>query len=294
MIEAERVDRRRRGADDLERPAPLPRRATTTDISSLRIGHVGGSAVPAGADAGLRRSATASTIIQAWGMTETSPLGVGWRVPPARASPGRGALALPRPRRAGSLCGVEARIVGAGRQPSSPWDGESVGELEVRGPWITGAYYYNGTEPQAELDAREVPRRLAAHRRRRLADARRLPHAHRPGQGRHQVGRRVDLLGRPRERADGAPRRRSRPRVVGVPDEKWGERPLASRGRARPGSTSTPRSCASSSPSRVAHWQVPERWAFIDEVPKTSVGKFDKKVLRSRYAEGELEVRHAG
>ena len=41
---------------------------------------------------------------------------------------------------------------------------------------------------------------------------------------------------------------------------------------------------------RVAHWQVPERWAFIDEVPKTSVGKFDKKVLRRRYAEGELQV----
>ena len=41
---------------------------------------------------------------------------------------------------------------------------------------------------------------------------------------------------------------------------------------------------------RVAHWQVPERWAFIDEVPKTSVGKFDKKVLRKRYAEGDLQV----
>ena len=41
---------------------------------------------------------------------------------------------------------------------------------------------------------------------------------------------------------------------------------------------------------RVAHWQVPERWAVIDEVPKTSVGKFDKKVLRRRYADGELEV----
>ena len=41
----------------------------------------------------------------------------------------------------------------------------------------------------------------------------------------------------------------------------------------------------------VARWQLPERWAFIDTVPKTSVGKFDKKVVRSRYAEGELTVR---
>ena len=48
-----------------------------------------------------------------------------------------------------------------------------------------------------------------------------------------------------------------------------------------------PRSSASS----VAKWQVPERWSFIDEVPKTSVGKFDKKVLRARHAAGELEIR---
>ena len=45
---------------------------------------------------------------------------------------------------------------------------------------------------------------------------------------------------------------------------------------------------------KVAHWQLPERWSFIDEVPKTSVGKFDKKVLRSRYAQGELAVEQLG
>ena len=78
--------------------------------------------------------------------------------------------------------------------------------------------------------------------------------------------------------------------VVGVPDERWGERPLAAvvlregadrrlRGAARP-----------TWPTAVARWQVPERWAVIDAVPKTSVGKFDKKVLRQRYADGELDV----
>ena len=44
----------------------------------------------------------------------------------------------------------------------------------------------------------------------------------------------------------------------------------------------------------MAHWQVPERWAFIEEVPKTSVGKFDKKVIRKRYADGELDVKQLG
>jgi fatty-acyl-CoA synthase len=41
---------------------------------------------------------------------------------------------------------------------------------------------------------------------------------------------------------------------------------------------------------RVARWQLPERWAFVVEIPKTSVGKFSKKTLRQRYADGELEI----
>jgi len=77
--------------------------------------------------------------------------------------------------------------------------------------------------------------------------------------------------------------------VVGVPDEKWGERPLATVVRAAD-STIDAAGLREFLGSRVAGWQVPERWAFIDEVPKTSVGKFDKKVLRKRYAEGELDV----
>jgi len=78
--------------------------------------------------------------------------------------------------------------------------------------------------------------------------------------------------------------------VVGVPDERWGERPLASVVLG-PGTATTVEDLREFVASKVAHWQVPERWAVIEEVPKTSVGKFDKKVLRKRYAEGELEVR---
>jgi fatty-acyl-CoA synthase len=77
--------------------------------------------------------------------------------------------------------------------------------------------------------------------------------------------------------------------VVGVPDEKWQERPLASI-VLREGATATAQDLRDFLETKVARWQVPERWAFIDEVPKTSVGKFDKKVLRKRYADGELEV----
>ena len=77
--------------------------------------------------------------------------------------------------------------------------------------------------------------------------------------------------------------------VVGIPDEKWDERPLACIVR-KEGSTITPEQIRAYLEDKVAHWWLPERWSFIDEIPKTSVGKFDKKVLRSRHAAGELTV----
>jgi fatty-acyl-CoA synthase len=77
--------------------------------------------------------------------------------------------------------------------------------------------------------------------------------------------------------------------VIGVPDDKWGERPLATVVVVE-GESLTPDELRDYLSERVAHWQLPERWAFIPEVPKTSVGKFDKKALRKQYAAGELEV----
>jgi len=77
--------------------------------------------------------------------------------------------------------------------------------------------------------------------------------------------------------------------VVGVPDERWGERPLATV-VVRDGATATAQELRDFLAEKVARWQLPERWAFIDEVPKTSVGKFDKKQVRSRYAEQGLDV----
>ena len=77
--------------------------------------------------------------------------------------------------------------------------------------------------------------------------------------------------------------------VVGVPDDKWGERPLATV-VVDEGQEVDAAELRAFLAERVAKWQVPERWAFIPEVPKTSVGKFDKKVIRARYAAGELDV----
>jgi fatty-acyl-CoA synthase len=81
--------------------------------------------------------------------------------------------------------------------------------------------------------------------------------------------------------------------VIGVPDERWQERPLACV-VLRPGTGAQPCDLRSFLADRVARFWVPERWALIDEVPKTSVGKFDKKVLRVRLAEGAIQVIEEG
>jgi fatty-acyl-CoA synthase len=77
--------------------------------------------------------------------------------------------------------------------------------------------------------------------------------------------------------------------VVGVPDDRWGERPLAVVVR-RPGVSVEVDELRTWLEERVAKWWLPERWTFVDELPKTSVGKFDKKVIRAAQAKGELDV----
>ena len=167
-----------------------------------------------------------------------------------------------------------------------PADGESVGEFEVRGPWVTGRLL---RRPRS----RPVPRRLAADRRRREP---RRPGLHAdlgPDQGRHQVRGRVDLVGRARERGDGPSRglrgrrhRRAR-RHGGTSGRSW----WSCRAKV-PGPS--PGELLEFLSSRVARWWLPERWAFVDEIPKTSVGKFDKKVLRAQVADGTLEIHEVG
>ena len=77
--------------------------------------------------------------------------------------------------------------------------------------------------------------------------------------------------------------------VIAVPDDKWEERPLCCV-VLQPGVEASAEELKEFLAERVAKWWLPERWSFIESVPKTSVGKFDKKVLRAQYAEGALEV----
>jgi fatty-acyl-CoA synthase len=77
--------------------------------------------------------------------------------------------------------------------------------------------------------------------------------------------------------------------VIAVPDAKWSERPLVCV-VPKPGHTPAPDDLVQYLSGRVPRWWLPDLWTFIDEVPKTSVGKFDKKVMRAAYADGQYKV----
>jgi fatty-acyl-CoA synthase len=237
------------------------------DLSSLRTVICGGAAVP---EALMRafEERHGVRIVQAWGMTETSPL----------ASVAHGEDWDSRTHQGRPLPLVETRIVDdAGAEV--PWDGESTGELEVRGPTIASAYYRdddpekfdNGwlrTGDIASIDARGSIK---------LTD-RSKDVIKSGGEWISSVELENVLMAHPsiREAA-----------VIARPDERWSERPLACvvlEGDAQLDAEQLKRHLL----EHVAKWWVPEDFVAIDEVPKTSVGKFDKKVLRARLAEGTL------
>ncbi len=253
-----------------------------SDLSSFRLAVCGGAAVPRSLMEGFEKS-QGVRVIQGWGMTETSPLA-------AVAFPPRGVpLGTPeemdwRVRTGRVIGGVELRIVGDDDAPL-PWDGEAVGEIEVRGPWITAAYH---RDPSVEkfhdgwLRTGDVG---CVHPKGFIQITDRAKDVIKSGgEWISSVELENILMGHPGVQEAS---------VVGVPDEKWSERPLACVVRAE-GSTVSASDLRDHLAGHLAKWQLPERWAFIDEVPKTSVGKFDKKVLRQRYADGDLDVETLG
>jgi fatty-acyl-CoA synthase len=176
--------------------------------------------------------------------------------------------------------GVELRIVDDMGRPL-PWDGETVGEIEVRGPWITASYYRDPSPEKFDDgwlrtgDVGSVSARGYIQITDRAKDVIKSG-----GEWISSVELENILIGHP-EVLEAS--------VIGVPDARWSERPLACVVRKR-GSDVDASVLADYLASHVAKWQVPERWSFIDEVPKTSVGKFDKKVLRARHEKGELVI----
>jgi fatty-acyl-CoA synthase len=246
----------------------------TVDLTPLRMIVCGGAQPPRRILEEYERR-FGVPIIQAWGLTETSPLA-------ALAFPPKGAPdPWPFRQKAGRvLCGVELRIVNEAGEVQ-PRDGVSEGEIEVRGPWVTGAYH---GDPSPEKfrdgwlrtgDVGTVCSRGFVTITDRAKDVIKSG-----GEWISSVTLENALMAHPAvlEAA-----------VIAVPDPRWQERPLACV-VLRPGKAASPKELRNHLSSQVARWWLPERWSFIPEVPKTSVGKFDKKVLRARHAEGGLRV----
>ncbi|MDW4910616.1 long-chain fatty acid--CoA ligase [Streptomyces sp. ADMS] len=259
--------------------------ARPRDVSSLTQVTIGGSACPPALMAAFDK--LGMRVCHAWGMTETSPLGTIAR-PPAHAVGTETEFAY-RLTQGRFPTSVEARLSGPGGE-RLPWDGESAGELEVRGPWIAGSYY-NGPEgePLRPADKFSEDGWLKTGDVGTISPDGFLTLTDRAkdviksgGEWISSVDLENALMAHP-DVMEAA--------VVAVPDDKWGERPLATVVLSE-GSTADFTSLRAflADEGKIAKWQLPERWTIIESVPKTSVGKFDKKVLRKQYAEGELDV----
>ncbi|MGQ0465135.1 MAG: long-chain fatty acid--CoA ligase [Sporichthyaceae bacterium] len=246
------------------------------DLSSIRFIGCGGAAVPRHLMArylekhGVR-------IVQAWGMTETSPIA-------AIANPPRdllGETELDWLSRTGRpIPGVEMRIVDDSNTVL-PWDGQAIGEIECRGPWITGDYYRvenSGRFHDGWLRTGDVGT-IEPNGFVRITD-RSKDVIKSGGEWISSVDLELYLAGHP-DVVEAA--------VIAVPDPRWDERPLACI-VPRDGTRPTPEELRAFLAEKFPKWWLPEHWAYIDAVPRTSVGKFDKKVLRARHEAGGLDV----
>jgi len=246
------------------------------DLSSIRAITAGGSAVPRTLIESFKDQFGVS-IIQGWGMTETSPLAA-LANPPARSNPSE---AMDYSVKAGRIvAGVKVRIV-ADDGSVLDNDGVAVGEFEIAGPWVTASYYLDDdpekfhdgwlrTGDVGSLDQEGFM--TISDRTKDVIKS--------GGEWISSVEIEGEVMAHPHvfEAA-----------VIAVPDPRWQERPLVCI-VPTPGSSPTIEEIRSFLDGRIAAWWMPERWSMVDSIPKTSVGKFDKKVLRAQYAAGDLDV----
>jgi fatty-acyl-CoA synthase len=246
------------------------------EIASMKQAVVGGAACPPSLMQAFE-DRYGMRIVHAWGMTETSPLGSVSHAPAGVVGEEEWGYRITQGR---FPAGVQARLVGPDGTVM-PNDGEAVGELEVRGPWITGSYYLDddpGKFDDGWLRTGDVGT-ITANGFLTLTD-RAKDVIKSGGEWISSVELENHLMAHPAI---------AEATVVAVPDPRWDERPLAAI-VLREGQKAEPAELRAYLAELIPKWQLPERWAFLPAVPKTSVGKFDKKEVRRAYAEGELEV----
>jgi len=249
------------------------------DLSSLRMLLIGGAAVPRTLIENFERN-FGVTITQAWGMTEMTPLGTLSKLKSYLAEAPENVRFAYRAKQGVAVPGVEIRVVNEAGQ-DVPWDGTTMGELWVRGAWIAGSYHNDTSlsgaftpdgwfrtgdvvtvDPEGYVEITDRTKDLVKS----------------GGEWISSVALESSLMGHPKvlEAA-----------VIAIPHEKWQERPFACVvPRAEHAGDVTKEELVEFLRPKFPKFWLPDDVVFLNEMPKTSVGKFDKKVLRERYRGG--------
>ncbi|MFN8201943.1 MAG: long-chain fatty acid--CoA ligase [Solirubrobacteraceae bacterium] len=246
------------------------------DLSSLRAILSGGAAVPESLMRAFQER-HGVTIVHAWGMTETSPL-ASLSIPDTTLT--GDAHWAQRARQGTPLPLVEARLVDDAGDEAA-WDGEATGELEVRGSWVARDYYEDPAGAEKFHDGWLRTGDVAS-----IDPSGSIKISDRTKDVIKSGGEWISSIELEGEimALDGV----REAAVVAIPDPRWTERPLACVA-LQPGATLTLEEMRAHLAGRVAKWWLPDEVVIVDEIPKTSVGKFDKKALRAQLADGTLK-----
>ncbi|MEO8853527.1 MAG: AMP-binding protein, partial [Ginsengibacter sp.] len=240
---------------------------------------VGGSAIPASLIENFEKD-FGIKCVHAWGMTETSPLGSVSRLQPKHEQlTDKGKLYI-RAKQGIALPGVELRIVTEDGS-TAPWDGKTMGEIQVKGAWVVSSYFKtNNTEnftgdgwfQTGDVGTMDEDGYMEiTDRTKDLIKS--------GGEWISSVALESALMAHPKIKEAA---------VIAIPDLKWSERPLATIVLANADDKPADEELIEFLSRDFAKYQVPTNYIYIKEVPKTSVGKFDKKEIRRLFAEGKL------
>lgn len=248
------------------------------DVSCIRSLVVGGSAMPRGLIEAYETELNVP-VLHAWGMTELSPLGTVSRLQRHHRAHSDADKWDVKARQGVPICGVDMRIMDdSGNE--APWDGRSIGEIQVRGPWVIGSYYKQ--KPSADRftddgwfrtgDVGAMSPDGFLHITDRTRDLIKSG-----GEWISSVELENALMGHPAV---------TEAAVIAIPDAKWTERPFAIAVRSHNADPVTAEALRAHLALAYPKYWIPDRIVFVEQIPKTSVGKLDKKVIRRRHSEG--------
>jgi fatty-acyl-CoA synthase len=250
------------------------------DLTHMKGMLVGGSAVPRSMIAAYKER-HGLNVVQGWGMTETSPVAsvtdfVGDLVEADQDTKydfvAMAGIPLPY---------VDIRVRANGEDV--PWDEEAMGELEVRGPWVASAYYEDDSMKDRWTDDGwfKTGDIVSMHPRGFIQIKDRSKDVVKSG---GEWISSVEL-----ENAIMAHPAVAEAAVIAIPDEKWSERPLAVV-VLKEGQTATTDELREFIAPKFVKWWLPDRFEFVEEIPKTAVGKFKKTALREQFAQASTEA----